>query len=189
MDTTKTKQKGIGKEKMADVATMDELKQLGWRVEKLDSGWSAYEIRGERKIGPASSIKALSTQVKLVSGPPAAKDEGGRVKDEPAGNGKAGRPAVATEQRLPTMEEPEIDELNALADACLDLEEKKRAAKAASSDADDIMREKMREYGRKRYGRHGWSIVIEDSEKLVKKKDKHAGPKNPSTKPSKIEAM
>lgn len=65
---TETK-KGIGKAGMLDAATMDELKQLGWRVEKLESGWSAHEVAGDRKIGPAASLAALKTQVGLASGP------------------------------------------------------------------------------------------------------------------------
>lgn len=66
--TTAEPKKKIGKTTLVDVAIFDELKQLGFRAEKLDSGWSAYEISGDRKIGPATSIKALATQVKLEIG-------------------------------------------------------------------------------------------------------------------------
>jgi len=60
--------KPIGKAAMIDVAKMDELKQLGWRTEKLGSGWSAYEINGDRRIGPARSLAALHTAVLLETG-------------------------------------------------------------------------------------------------------------------------
>ena len=76
MSTEATEVKAIGKTGLADVAKMDELKTLGWRVEKLESGWSAYEISGDRKIGPAASMKALHTQVMLASGPPVEKGNG-----------------------------------------------------------------------------------------------------------------
>ena len=62
------KQKGIGKAALIDVAKHDEIKQLGFRAEKLESGWSAYEISGDRVIGPADSINALLTKVKLEIG-------------------------------------------------------------------------------------------------------------------------
>lgn len=169
--------KPIGKAALVDVAAMDELKKLGWRVEKLESGWSAYEINGDRKIGPATSIKALQTQVNLASGPPMAKAKGnGKAAETPIEDAPA---PDAYEPRLPTMEEPEIDELNRQADNCIAALEKKKMATAAAKDEDDIMREKMREFGRKRYSRHGFSLVIEDSEKLVIKKAEPASPKNP----------
>lgn len=55
--------KPLGKAALIDVDKIDTLKQNGWRVEKLDSGFSAYEIHGDRKIGPATSIAALHTIV------------------------------------------------------------------------------------------------------------------------------
>jgi hypothetical protein len=64
------KGKPIGKAAMLEVATVDELRKLGWRAEQGDTGWSAFEINGDRKVGHASSIAALSTQVKLAAGPP-----------------------------------------------------------------------------------------------------------------------
>lgn len=177
-ETKKAAGKPLGKAGINEAAKSQELKDLGWRTEPLDSGLWAYEINGDRRIGPAASMAALHTMVTLASGKPAANGNG-------KGNGTA--PAEAAEaatgkpvdQRLPSMEEPEIDELNRLADICLDLEDKKRLAKTESADADDLMRVKMREFGRKRYSRRGWSIVIEDTEKLVKKKDKNTPPKNP----------
>jgi hypothetical protein len=60
------KGKGDGKATLLDSAKLTELRDLGFRVEKLGSGWSAYEIKGDRKFGPASSMNALSTQVKLA---------------------------------------------------------------------------------------------------------------------------
>ncbi len=48
---------------LKDAATVSDLKELGWRVEKLTSGWSAYEINGDRKLGPATTIAALQTQI------------------------------------------------------------------------------------------------------------------------------
>lgn len=67
--TTETaKKKGIGKAAMVDVAAVDELKQLGFRLENLKSGFCAYEIHGERVFGPADSIQALLTHVKMNIG-------------------------------------------------------------------------------------------------------------------------
>lgn len=184
---TETK-KGIGKAGLLEAATASELKDLGWRHEPLDSGHWAYEINGDRRIGPAATLAALSTQVKLASGPVQAKANG-------KGNGKNAEitdndpPSLGLndadpsyEPRLPTMEEPQIDELNRQADNCIEALKKRKQAVSASKDEDDIMREKMREHGRKRYSRRGWSIVIEESEKLVIKEEAPAAPKNPSTK-------
>jgi hypothetical protein len=53
---------------LIDVAKMDELKQLGWRTENLGSGYSAYEISGDRKIGPFDSLADLSKEVKATIG-------------------------------------------------------------------------------------------------------------------------
>lgn len=151
---TETK-KGIGKAGMLDAATMDELKQLGWWVEKLESGWSAYEVAGDRKIGPAASLAALKTQVGLASGPVA----NGKGKATGGGNGKTvdlgsstleGGEFKPSDQRLPTMEEPEIDALNYQGDACIAAKEARDKAKAAFDDQCDIMRQKMHEYDRKR---------------------------------------
>lgn len=88
---------------------------------------------------------------------------------------EAGTPST----RLPGMEEPPIEELNRQADACIDALAKRKQATAASKDQDDIMRQMMHKHDRKRYSRQGWSIVIEDSEKIVIKKAEQAPPKNP----------
>lgn len=182
MSTAATeKGKPIGKAGLLEVATNEELKQLGWRVDKLDSGWSAYEINGDRKIGPASSISALKTQVMLASGPVATNGNGKRNGKDP-GLAQEAAETDFVEPRLPTMEEPEIDDLNRQADNCIAALEKKKQATTASKDEDDIMRYKMREHGRKRYSRRGFSIVLEESEKLVIKKAEQGQPKNPSTR-------
>src|SRR5688500_9710637 len=53
---------------LIDVSLVSEIKELGFRAEKLDKDWTASEIKGDRKIGPARSLKALATQVKLELG-------------------------------------------------------------------------------------------------------------------------
>ncbi len=176
--------KGIGKGGIAQVALIDEMKQLGWRAaEHTDgSGFSAHEINGDRKIGPTKTLEALKKQVDLASGPPAAKKGNGKTVKTGSSNlegGKFSETSHTADQRLPSMEEPEIDELNLLGDNCIDAKEKRDQAKTAFDDSCDIMRAKMHEYGRKRYNRHGFSLVIEDSEKLVIKKAEQAPPKNP----------
>ncbi len=165
---------GIGKEGIAEVSITDDLRKLGWRVEKLTSGYSAYEIHGDRKIGPATSIKALQTQVMLASGPAVAKAKG-----QPEPDHALPDAAEAYEPRLPTMEEPQNDELNRLADIAIDAKEAKEKATAQFKDDCDSMRNRMRDFDRKRYTRRGFTLVIEDSEKLVIKKAEQAPPKNP----------
>ncbi len=186
--TTTADEKPIGKGGINQAAMVSEMKDLGWNAkENTDgTGYSAHEINGDRKLGPAKRIDALLTQVKLASGSPVQKANGkgnGKVHRVPAA---AAAPTQAVDQRLPTMEEPEIDELNLQADNCIDALEKRKAAVTASKDQDDIMRQKMREFGRKRYSRHGWSLVIEDSEKLVIKKAEQAPAKNPKRKATEI---
>lgn len=85
------------------------------------------------------------------------------------------------DQRLPTMEEPELDILNKIADDCIELRDQRDMIKAKFEDACDAMRHKMRDLDRKRYRRHDFTLVIEDSEKLVIKKATKE-PKNPSTR-------
>lgn len=68
MQQTKTKQPGKPTSPaltLHDVGRMDELKQLGFRMEKLSSGFSAYEISGER-VFKADRMDALITKVKLA---------------------------------------------------------------------------------------------------------------------------
>lgn len=82
------------KTNLADVAKVSELKNLGWSVkDEGDGTWTAHENTGDlRSVGPASSIKALHTQVMLVAGPPVEKNgkakkvgssklEGGKYQD------------------------------------------------------------------------------------------------------------
>ena len=176
---TKTDGKPIGKKGIADVALVDEMKQLGWNAkEQTDgSGYSAFEKAGDlRTIGPVASLEALCEQVRIASGAPQTNGNG-------KSNGAEFEPRKGEEQRLPTMEEPEIDEPNHLGDIVIDAKQKRDNAKTAFDDACDIMRQKMRDHGRKRYNRRGMSIVIEDTEKLVIKKAEQSSPKNP--KPAK----
>lgn len=59
------------KTSLADEAKISELKDLGWNVIGADKEWFAHESSGElRSVGPASSVKALFTQVKLAAGEP-----------------------------------------------------------------------------------------------------------------------
>lgn len=172
---------------LIDVHTMEEIKALGWRPERQDDNtWKAIEentdLSGEtppRELGPAKDMKALHTLVKIEI-----EKNGGKVDDqgqEPIENFQ--RDPDNPDGRLPGLEEPEIGELNNLADVCIEKLELKKQAITASKDADDVMRVCMRKHGRKRYSRRGMSIVIEDSEKLViKKAEKGTGPKSPSTK-------
>lgn len=172
---------GIGAKGMADVAIVSELKDLGWNAKKRTEGdgYVAHEINGDRIIGPARTLKALQTQVNLASGPVAAKSNGNGN-----GNGKAeAAPEVfeSPEPRLPTMEEPEIDELNRQADKVRQALEARKRANDEYKDQEEIMREKMRTFGRKRYHRNGKVYSIHDSEKLVIKDDTQKTPK-PSKK-------
>ena len=185
---TAAETKPIGKKGIAKAADFDsenKLDKLGWKVETLTSGIWAYEKHGDRRIGPATTIAALETMVNIQLGQgPEVRAKNGNGKADTNGNGTGKTVRVQTEeQRLPTMEEPEIDELNRQADNCIDLKAERDAAKTAFDDACDVMRQKMREFDRKRYNRRGFSLVIEDTEKLVVKKAENVkGPKNPSTK-------
>lgn len=183
MSATAEEGKPLGKKAMQEIGWQDDIKKWGWRIENKDNTLTAIEINGDRRVGPAASLKALHTQVSLVSGPVQAKENGkGNGKTHKLPNDGFTSGPQNSERRLPTMEEPEIDELNALADRCVDAKDKKEKANAAFKDECDIMREKMREYGRKRYTRRGMTLTIEDSEKLVIKKAEAAPPKNPRTK-------
>jgi hypothetical protein len=143
----------------------DEIGKLGYRPERSVHGmWFAHKINGTDAdaIGPAGAVVELLGSVQQF------------VATQPAADGQAG------EVRLPGMEEPEIDELNTLGDECIFAKEKRDKAKTEFEDSCDIMRQKMREHGRKRYHRRGFSLVIEDSEKLVIKKAENVKkPKNP----------
>ena len=150
----------------------DEIGSLGYRPEKgAQNLWFARKAGQEPKdaLGPCDHISVLLTMVKdqvAKDGPPAASDE-------------------IPSTRLPGMEEPAIEELDKLGDECIFAKEKRDKAKTVFDDACDHMREKMREHDRKRYNRRGFSLVIEDTEKLVIKKAEQAPPKTPSTKKQK----
>jgi hypothetical protein len=57
-----------------------------------------------------------------------------------------------------------------MGDNCIALKERRDQAKTEFDDACDLMRQKMNEHKRKRYNRRGFSLVVEESEKLVIKK-------------------
>lgn len=138
----------------------DEIGSLGYTPEKGKAGlWFARKTgdAANDAIGPADSLAVLYSQVKadLPEDYFEAADNVIDLDDLPPSD------------RLPGMEEPAIEELDRQADNCIaELERKKKAA-AASKDADDLMREMMRKHGRKRYARRGWSLVDEESHKLV----------------------
>lgn len=184
--------KPLSKFGKAEAAKFSEIKELGWSVIGEPKSWVATK-EGESNIGPATSIAALHTQVKIKTGTLDKGTGGGTAnKPEATGNGKTVKVGSSTleggeftnpaDPRLPGMEEPEIDELNRQADLCLDLVAKRDNAKTAYEDSADVMRAKMKEFGRKRYMRHGRPFIIEDSEKLVIKKAENKSPKNPRTK-------
>lgn len=71
--TAETKAEKMG---LDDHAKVSELKDLGWTVEIKGKEHFAHEKAGDlRTVGPASSVKALYTQVKLAVGTPQAADE------------------------------------------------------------------------------------------------------------------
>ena len=79
--------------KLYDVAKWDELKQLGWRSEGKDGEWFAAHADYAEKVGPAKTINALVTAVKLVIGNKfdLPKDEGNGVEIELDANAKGDR--------------------------------------------------------------------------------------------------
>jgi hypothetical protein len=127
-------------------------------------------------LGPFDHIATMRTAVK----------EDIAKKGRPGASYDDGQPVdlddLPPSDRLPGMEEPSIERLDRQADVCIDLNEKKKAAESAFKDACDEMRNRMRGEGRKRYTRRGFSLVLEESEKLVIKKAEAAKPKTPSTK-------
>lgn len=73
-----------GRTTFADVALVSELGDLGWKVEGEGRSWKAFEQEGDkRELGPATSVKALHTMVKLAVG-----NLGDEPKPEKNGNGK-----------------------------------------------------------------------------------------------------
>lgn len=127
-------------------------------------------------IGPFDHIGTMRTAVKediAKRGRPNA----GEDDDQPVD-----LDSLPPSDRLPGMEEPSIERLDRQADVCITANEKKKLAEAEFKDACDEMRNRMRDEGRKRYTRRGFSLVLEESEKLVIKKAEAGKPKNPSTK-------
>lgn len=159
--------------------TWDEIGTLGYKPEKGFGGmWFARKNGKPAKeaLGPAEHISVLHSMVKEdveQYGPGAESDTPINLEDLPPS------------ERLPGMEEPAIEELDRYGDKCIVAKEKKEAAATAFADACDEMRIKMRDHERKRYSRRGFSLVIEESEKLVIKKAEQAPAKNPSTKKQK----
>lgn len=69
--STATAEAETPKMSISDVARVSELKDLGWTVDGQGKEWFAYEKAGDlRSIGPATTVKALYTQVKLAVGEP-----------------------------------------------------------------------------------------------------------------------
>lgn len=169
----------------------DEIGKLGYRVDKVKSGYIASKISGEGRVGPCESLVVLYNEVKVVAAGEKSQDTGdgatdiqmldedGNVLFEGTADDMEAAAADLPSTRLPGMEEPTLEILDKQADVCIEYFEKKKDAATASKDQDDIMRQMMHDNGRKRYSRHGWSIVIEDTEKLVIKKAEAAPPKNP----------
>ena len=142
--------------------TWDAIAVLGYTPEKgLKGLWFARKTGDAAKdaIGPADSLAALYSQVKAAL-------------PDNVGNSDTiiDLDDLPPSDRLPGMEEPAIEELDRQADNCIAQLERKKKETAACKDADDLMRELMRKHGRKRYARRGWSLVDEESHKLVIKK-------------------
>jgi hypothetical protein len=165
----------------------DEIGSLGYKPEKGFKGlFYARKNSGDAKdaIGPSESLSVLLTMVKEEvakrpdSDPDSESEEASSDLDE-----------MPPSDRLPGMEEPAIEDLDRMGDNCISLKEKRDKAKTEFDDACDIMRQKMKQYERKRYNRRGFSLVVEESEKLVIKKaeqaktNKRSGKKSPGDVP------
>lgn len=59
MKTAATKSKDERGKKVAQSEIPDVIKKLGYRAEKLKSGWVAYEILGDRRFGPCKTQALL----------------------------------------------------------------------------------------------------------------------------------
>jgi hypothetical protein len=143
--------------------TWDAIAVLGYTPEKgLKGLWFARKTGEAAKdaIGPADSLAALYSQVKAAL-PDDHFDHADDVVD---------LDDLPPSDRLPGMEEPAIEELDRMGDNCIALKERRDQAKTEFDDACDLMRQKMNEHKRKRYNRRGFSLVVEESEKLVIKK-------------------
>ena len=154
----------------------DEIGSLGYKPEKTNGVFFARK-QSEPKadpIGPSESLSALVTMVKEASAQndTSSEDENNAV-DESADN---------PSNRLPGMQEPEIDDLDRQHDRCMQARDKKLAANAALKDEEDIMRQKMVNHGRLRYTRNGWTITRTAPEKLAyqKTENKNKGSKKGS---------
>jgi hypothetical protein len=168
--------------------TWDFIGSLGYTPEQGAAGmWWARKTGSKHAatVGPIESLAALLPAVKeeirirgeAYRGPAVMPTSIETFEDVNQNSG-----GITVEARLPGMEEPDIEELNGQADICLDLKKKRENLNTAWEDACDLMRSKMRDHGRKRYKRHGYPFVIEESEKLVIKKLEDKAPKNPSTR-------
>lgn len=85
-----TVDKPLSKFGKAEEAKFSEIKELGWSVDGEPKSWFAHEKAGDlRSIGPATSISALHTQVKIATGTLDKGTGGGTAnKPEATGNGK-----------------------------------------------------------------------------------------------------
>lgn len=153
----------------------DAIGALGYMPEKGAAGmWFARKVgqTAAEAIGPTEFIGGLKSLIAALPKEPEAEIESDETEES-----EETSPVSST--RLPGMEEPDIEELDRLGDDCIDAKEKRDQAKTAFDDHCDHMRQRMRHHGRKRYNRRGFSLVIEDSEKLVIKKAEQAPAKNP----------
>ncbi len=162
--------------KQADQDAWDAIGVLGYKPEQGSTGlWFArHRVNTKVTIGPTTNLVQLHANVKeeIAAAGEFDNDVDSESDVETFDNEiDQDRGGITVEARLPGMEEPVIDELNHQADKCIDAFNKKKNSAAASKDEDDIMRSLMHKHGRKRYARQNWSMVIEDSEKLVIKKN------------------
>jgi hypothetical protein len=157
------------------------VEDLDWRFSAEGDGYVARKtFKGDKE---PTEISADSFIVAINQVEAEEKRRGGEI-----ATGEVADPENP-DGRLPGMEEPEIGELNNLADVAIASKIAKDLAVSKFKDDCDIMREKMREYERKRYTRGGFTLVIEDSEKLQIKKAEAAPPKNPSTKKNGVKVV
>lgn len=110
MSAATAEKAGAGEAKsLADVAKVSELKDLGWTVEGEGKEYFAHETDGDlRTVGPASSIKALYTQVKLAAGVPGASPSGDD-EDEPGRDPK--KVKVGGQSLLPGTEDAVLEDM------------------------------------------------------------------------------
>lgn len=103
-----------GSKVFADVALVSELKELGWRVEGSGKNWTAYEEKGKDGAEPrtfnATSVRALTSQVKIAMGISLVPDKGNGKAAPKNGNGKADGNGKSGEPFELTNEKPSGDE-------------------------------------------------------------------------------